>query len=53
MNLDYEIEQLYIEGHSPKMISKILDCDIEDVYRWIESVNVTADESEESEYYGA
>jgi transposase len=51
MNLDYEIEQLYIEGHSPKMIAKILDCDVETVYRWIEGVNVSADE--EQEYYGA
>jgi transposase len=53
MNLDYDIEQLYIEGHSPKMIAKILDCDVELVYAWIEGVNVSADESEEPEYYGA
>jgi transposase len=51
MNLDYEIEQLYIEGHSPKMIAQILDCDIDTVYRWIEGANCTAEE--ESEYYGA
>jgi transposase len=53
MNLDYDIEQLYIEGHSPKMIAKILDCDVEAVYRWIEGVNVAADETEDQEYYGA
>ena len=51
MNLDYEIEQLYIEGHSPRMIAKILDCEVDQVYAWIEGVNVAADE--EQEYYGA
>lgn len=51
MNLDYEIEQLYIEGHSPKTIARILDCEVEQVYSWIEAVNCTADE--DSEYYGA
>jgi transposase len=51
MNLDYDIEQLYIEGHSPRAIAKILDCDVELVYTWIEGVNVAA--NEEPEYYGA
>ena len=28
-DLAYDIEQLYIEGHSPKMISIMLECPIE------------------------
>jgi transposase len=42
--LAYDIEQLYIEGHSPKMIAKMLECPIEMVYGWIEEQGVGADE---------
>jgi len=28
-DLSYDIEQLYIDGHSPKMIATILDCPVE------------------------
>jgi hypothetical protein len=42
--LAYDIEQLYIEGHSPKMIAKILDCPVDIVFAWIEEQNVGADE---------
>lgn len=38
--LAYDIEQLYIEGHSPKMIATILECPIELVYNWLEEVGV-------------
>ena len=34
--LSYDIEQLYIEGHSPRMISIMLECPIEVVYGWLE-----------------
>lgn len=42
--LAYDIEQLYIEGHSPKMIAKILECPVEIVYSWIEDVGVGGEE---------
>jgi len=35
--LAYDIEQLYIDGHSPKMIAAILECPVEIVYGWMES----------------
>lgn len=35
--LAYDIEQLYIEGHSPKGIASILKCPIDMVYDWIET----------------
>lgn len=34
-DLAYDIEQLYIDGHSPKMIATILECPVEIVYDWI------------------
>ena len=42
--LGYDIEQLYIEGHSPKTIARILECPVDIVYAWIEEQNVDADE---------
>lgn len=41
----YDIEQLYIEGHSPKMIAVILDCSPEMVYAWMELNGVGEPES--------
>ena len=35
--LAYDIEQMYIEGYSPKTIAAILECPIELVYGWMES----------------
>jgi transposase len=43
--LAYDIEQLYIEGHSPKMIAQILECPVEIVYDWM-----TAESLEEDTY---
>lgn len=40
--LAYDIEQLYIEGMSPKQIASELDCPIELVLGWIESQGVDA-----------
>jgi len=38
--LAYDIEQMYIEGYSPKTIAAILECPIEIVYGWMESEGV-------------
>ena len=43
-DLAYEIEQLYIEGHSPKMIAIRLECPIEQVLGWLEEVGVDAED---------
>lgn len=52
--LAYDIEQLYIEGHSPKMIALMLECPVDIVYAWIEEQGVASDEDEiYSPYYGA
>ena len=42
--LAYDIEQLYIEGHGPKMIALMLECPVETVYEWLESNSLGADE---------
>ena len=46
--LSYDIEQLFIEGYSPKTISVIVGCPIETVYDWLESQNL--DKEYEDEY---
>ena len=38
--LAYDIEQLYIEGHSARIIAVMLECPVEVVYGWIESNSV-------------
>lgn len=38
--LAYDIEQLYIEGHTPRMIAIMLECPIEQVYGWLEEVGL-------------
>ena len=38
--LAYDIEQMYIEGYSPKTIAMILECPIEIVYGWMETEGV-------------
>ena len=40
-NLAYEIEELYIEGYSPKAISALLSCPIEMVYDWLDAENLS------------
>lgn len=49
--LAYDIEQLYIEGMSPRTIALTLDCPVDLVYQWIEECGVDA--TEEDLYYGA
>lgn len=39
-DLAYDIEQLYIEGHSPKIIAMILECPVEMVYDWMAAENL-------------
>jgi hypothetical protein len=39
--LAYDIEQLYIEGYSPRSISVQVGCTLEMVYDWLESNSVT------------
>jgi len=57
--LAYDIEQLYIEGFSPKSISVQLGCPLAMVYDWLESVSLKEDVVEKpqdepySPYYGA
>jgi len=48
--LAYDIEQLYIEGYSPKTISAMLNCPLTMVYDWLESNSVQASEEECSPY---
>ncbi len=43
-DLAYDIEQMYIEGISPKRIAEILECPIEVVYDWIDGEGLGADE---------
>ena len=41
--LAYDIEQLYIEGFSPRSISVQLECPLELVYDWLEQTNLDGD----------
>jgi hypothetical protein len=53
--LAYDIEQLYIEGFSPKSISAQLECPLSVVYDWIEEQGVAESPQDEeySPYNGA
>lgn len=42
--LTYDIEQMYIDGMSPRTIALVLECPIEIVYDWIESNSLEAEE---------
>ena len=44
--LAYDIEQLYIEGYSPKSIAIQLGCELSMVYDWLEATNLIADVAE-------
>jgi hypothetical protein len=55
-DLAYDIEQLYIEGHSAKMIAALLECPIEIVLGALEEMGVEDGAPAEevySPYYGA
>lgn len=51
--LAYDIEQLYIEGYGPRLISQMLECPIDIVYEWIESNSLDAEEEIDDTYFGA
>lgn len=44
-DLAYDIEQLYIEGYSPKGIAAVLNCPIDLVYAWIETEHLSSDKT--------
>ena len=48
--LAYDIEQLYIEGYSPKSIAVQLECPLEIVYGWLESNNVDDTKADAAEW---
>ena len=39
-DLAYDVEQLYIEGRSAKMIADLLDCPVEQVLGYIQDMGV-------------
>lgn len=52
--LAYDIEQLYIEGYSPKTIASMLECPLTMVYDWLESNSLSKDEdTQQGDYQGA
>jgi len=53
--LAYDIEQLYIEGFSPKSIAAQLNCPLSVIYDWLDATNVAETPQEEiySPYNGA
>jgi hypothetical protein len=55
-DLSYDIQELYIEGHSAKVIASMLECPIELVLGELEEMGVAdkpQDEEVYSPYYGA
>jgi hypothetical protein len=48
--LAYDIEQLYIEGYSPKTIAAMLECPMTLVYDWLESNSVAEDKVDPEEW---
>ena len=47
--LAYDIEQLYIEGFSPKSIAAQLNCPLTMVYDWLEETSVEAKEEDSAQ----
>jgi hypothetical protein len=45
-DLAYDIEQLWIEGSTPKAIALQLDCPVSMVYDWLEGNNLSEAEDE-------
>jgi hypothetical protein len=42
-DLSYDIEQLYIEGYSPKTIALMLECPAIMIYDWLDENNIVDD----------
>jgi hypothetical protein len=53
--LSYDIQELFIEGYSPKSIAVQLGCPVEMVYDWLESnsIDPEEDETQQGDYFGA
>ena len=49
-DLAYDIEQLYIEGHSARMIADLLDCPMEQVLGFLEEIGVADSPEDYSPY---
>jgi transposase len=49
-DLAYDIEQLYIEGFSPKSIATQLGCPLITVYEWLEEFNLGTTEEDSSPF---
>jgi hypothetical protein len=49
--LAYDIEQLYIEGYSPKSIAIQLECPIGLIYDWLEDTGVAESPQEDTSPY--
>lgn len=45
-DLSYDIEQLFIEGHSAKQIADLLDCTISTVLDWYRQSGLSLEEDE-------
>ena len=43
-DMSYDIEQMYIEGYSPRSISTVLGVPVEMVYQWIEAQSLDVQE---------
>lgn len=50
-DLSYDIQELYIEGHSAKVIAVMLDCPIEMVLAELEEMGVADSPQEEYDPY--
>ena len=48
--LAYDIEQLYIEGYSPKSIAVQLECPLSTIYDWLEETNVSDTKADAAEW---
>jgi hypothetical protein len=48
--LAYDIEQLYIEGYSPKSIAEQLECPLTMVYDWLESNSLSEEKIDPEEW---
>jgi len=49
-DLAYDIEQLFIEGYSPKSIAVQLSCPLDMVYAWIETNGCDAEPADYDPY---
>jgi hypothetical protein len=48
--LAYDIEQLYIEGYSPKSIAAQLECPLTMIYDWLESNSISEEKIDPAEW---